>query len=135
MSDTPYTNEEIARLGDSAFPQRGVFCPRCRNFIPSFAAFTPEEEGRLRGSGIKGFTELRRKTGCNTVFAKIWWSHPDGPHQAKVTPPCPYCGEPLFTEKTKQCLHCGWDWHDSAKPVQHPVTKKRPNQSPEPSRL
>lgn len=124
MTGAPYTNEEIASLGDGAFPQRGVHCPRCRNFIPVFAAVPTEEESLLRDSGIKGFEELRRKTGCNTVFAKIWWIHPDGPHEAKVRPPCPYCGKPLFTEKSRQCLQCGWDWHDAGKPVQHPVKKK-----------
>jgi ribosomal protein L37E len=128
MSDTHYTNDEIAELGDSAFPQRGGFCPRCRNFIPSFTAITQKEEARLRTSGLVGIRELRTKTGCNMIFAKIWWSHPSGPHQAKVHPPCPHCGQPLFTEKTKQCLHCGRDWHDPAKPVQHPV-KKKPSQS------
>jgi hypothetical protein len=127
MSDAPYTNEEIAKLGESAFPKRGTHCPRCRNFIPVFAAVPPKEEARLRDSGIRGLSELRRKTGCNAVFAKIWWSHPDGPHAPKITLPCPYCAEPLPTEKSKQCLRCGWDWHDPAKPVQHPV-KNGPNQ-------
>jgi hypothetical protein len=28
--------------------------------------------------------------------------------------PCPYCGAPLRTEKAKQCLKCGMDWHDPA---------------------
>lgn len=125
MTDpTPYTNEEIAALGDSDFPQRGVFCPRCRNFIPSFAALSPDDEAQLRASGAGGLRALRQRTGCNQIFAKIWWIHPAGPHEAKVTPPCPYCGKPLFTEKSRQCLRCGWDWHDAAHPVQHPVKTK-----------
>ena len=28
-------------------------------------------------------------------------------------PPCPKCGEPLRTEKAKQCLKCGADWHET----------------------
>src|SRR3954470_20122483 len=48
MPDAPYTNEELAKLGDDAFPQRGTYCPRCRNFIPSFAAIRAAEEARLR---------------------------------------------------------------------------------------
>ncbi len=134
MSDASYTNDEIAKLDDSAFPQRGTHCTRCRNFIPSFAAISPAEEARLRDSGLVGIRELRARTGCNMVFAKIWWSHPSGPHAAKLTPPCPHCGRPLFTERSRQCLQCGWDWHDPAKPVHHPV-KQKPNKAPEPTTL
>src|SRR5689334_803087 len=119
MPDAPYTNEELARLGEHAMPTRGVYCPRCKNYIPSFAAFDSPAEGRLRSLRISGFEELKARTGCNAIFAKIWFIHPDGPHPAKVKPPCPYCGKPLFTEKSRQCLQCGWDWHDAKRPVQH----------------
>src|SRR3954462_1722985 len=120
MPDAPYTNEELATLGDDAFPQRGTYCPRCRNFIPSFAAISAAEEALLRKPVLAGLRELCTRTGCNSIFAKIWWSHPSGPRQARRTPPCPYCGRPLFSDKTGQCLQCGWDWHDAATPVQHP---------------
>ena len=126
MSETPYTNDELAALGNDAFPKRGTYCPRCRNFIPKFAAIGADEEARLRIDGIAGWKALRVKTGCNMLFAKIWWIHPNGAHAAKVTPPCPYCGEPLFTENSKQCLKCGWDWHDSKHLVKH-VVKSMPN--------
>ena len=62
------------------------------------------------------------------VFAKIWAIHPAGPHKEDIHPPCPYCGVSLFTEETKQCIHCGWDWHDSAHPVRH-EGKKTPNKA------
>jgi len=133
VSDAPYTNDEIAALGDDAFPERGVYCPRCKNYIPSFAVFDAKDEARLRASRIEGFQELKARTGCNAIFAKIWLIHPDGPHPAKATPPCPYCGEPLFTENAKQCLNCGWDWHDAGHPVKH-LAKKMRNQSAEPTR-
>jgi hypothetical protein len=128
----PYTNEELAKLGADAAPQRGVYCPRCKSYIPSFAVFDAKEEARLRASRVSGFTELKERTGCNALFAKIWFIHPDGPHAQKERPPCPYCGTPLFTPKSRQCLHCGWDWHDAAHPVRHAV-KKEPNQAPEPT--
>lgn len=133
MPDVPYTNEEIAKLGDNAFPQRGAYCPRCRNFIPSFSTISPAVEAPLRDPGLVGLRELRARTGCNMVFAKIWWSHPQGPHAAKLALPCPYCGRPLFSQRSKQCLQCGWDWHDSARPVQHPVKKMQQNQVPLPT--
>jgi hypothetical protein len=28
-------------------------------------------------------------------------------------PPCPFCGQPIATDKAKQCLNCGADWHDN----------------------
>ena len=31
---------------------------------------------------------------------------------------CPYCESPLATPKARQCLVCGWDWHDPDNPVQ-----------------
>jgi len=128
MSDAPYTNEELSGLSDRAFPARGIYCPKCRNFIPSFAAISPDKEKALRGSGLASMAEIRKLTGCNLVFAKIWAIHPNGPHPVRVGPPCPYCGRALFSEATRQCIQCGWDWHDPEKPVQH-VVNLRQNKS------
>jgi hypothetical protein len=30
---------------------------------------------------------------------------------------CPYCNSFLASDKAKQCLACGWDWHDPSNPV------------------
>ena len=38
-------------------------------------------------------------------------------HPAK--PPCPYCGAPLPTVRSKQCLKCHYDWHDPDNVVRH----------------
>ena len=122
MNTQGYTNEELSRMVDDAFPERGVYCPKCRNYIPTFTALDSDVERRLSGTGLAGMAELRRLTGCNLIFAKIWAVHPNGPHPAPVRPPCPYCGRPLFSEGTRQCIQCGWDWHDSANPVQHIVS-------------
>jgi hypothetical protein len=116
-----YTNEELSRLNDRAFPERGTYCPKCRNYIPAFAALDADTEERIRDTGLAAMVELRRLTGCNLIFAKIWAIHPKGPHPARLGPPCPYCGRPLFSEGTSQCIQCGWDWHDPANPVQHIV--------------
>jgi hypothetical protein len=132
MSVDAYTNEELSRLSDDV-PIRGVFCPKCGQHIPTFAALTQKEEARLRALDIiSAIREVRSKTGCGLAMAKIWALHPNGPHPKKDGPPCPYCSRPLFTSKTKQCLHCGWDWHDAKHPVQHPV-KPEPNQSLQPT--
>jgi ribosomal protein L37E len=127
MSSTPYTNEELARLQHGDAPDRGAFCPKCGKYIPTFAALTAADEARLRSLDVvSAIRELRGKTGCSLFFAKIWALHPDGPEQKKERPPCPYCGRPLFTTKSKQCVHCGWDWHDPKNPRQ---LKKEPKQA------
>ncbi len=121
MSALAYTNEELSRLDDHAFPERGTYCPKCRNYIPTFAAMDANTEQRLREGRLRSMFEVRRLTGCNLIFAKIWVIHPNGPHPERFGPPCPYCGSRLFSEGTRQCIQCGWDWHDPSNPVQHVV--------------
>jgi hypothetical protein len=117
MPDESYNDEELLGLADDAFPQRGEFCPRCRKFIPSFSDLSTEDIHQLRElPPAQAMRALRQKTNCNIVFAKIWAIHPTGPHAAKIHPPCPYCGTPLFSTGTRQCLKCGWDWHDKDNP-------------------
>jgi len=100
--------------------ERGEFCPKCKNYIPRFLALNEIEVKALRAMRpADAIKELRRKTGCEIVTAKIWVVHPTGPHPARIRPPCPYCGELLFSEKSKQCLKCGWDWHNPEKPIRH----------------
>ncbi len=98
--------------------EQGEFCPRCKNFIPRFRTLDESEEMRLRSlSPVEAIKELRQKTGCGIATAKIWVLHPTGPHAAKIHPPCPYCSAPLFSMDSRQCVKCGWDWHDQAHPV------------------
>ena len=128
MSPDSYSNEEFAGLGPHEKPSKGVFCPRCRNFIPSFSDLGPKGDDALRKLGPHAYTELRKRTGCSAFFAKLWMIHPHGPHEEKKHLPCPYCGAGLPTEKSQQCLSCGWDWHDFERPIRH-VVKKTPNQA------
>lgn len=131
MNDAPYTNDELARLPMHARCARGPLCPKCGCHIPSFAVLTAADEASLRRlDTMSAIREVRAKTGCSVAFAKIWALHPDGPCPRKEGPPCPYCGQPLFTSLSKQCLRCGWDWHDAARPVQH-ILKKAQQKGPD----
>ncbi len=113
--DAPYTREEIDRVGANTLPWRGPYCWKCRNFIPKFAVISPDEAQHLLTlPKIEAFREIRARTGCSLLWAKIWLLHPHGPHPMFPDangPPCPYCGRPLRTAKAQQCLECGADWH------------------------
>ncbi|QDT99912.1 hypothetical protein [Gimesia aquarii] len=111
----PYTRAEIEALGNEK-PLRGVFCPLCNCFIPEFADLSPEEAEELKKHDTLFILKtLRKKTGCNLTWAKIWAQHrhdlPDQP-----TSPCPYCGVPLHPN-AGQCLLCRMDWHNLESPV------------------
>jgi hypothetical protein len=117
-----YTHDELRLLSHCTRPQRGPFCEKCGNHIPEFADVSPSEQLRLRRLAERNVTEamqeLMRLTGCSKGWAKIWVAHPDGPqpkHLHRGTP-CPYCGAPLRTNKARQCMACGMDWHGE-KPV------------------
>lgn len=51
------------------------------------------------------------------VFTTFPSSRPMSSDPAK--PPCPYCGAPLPTVRSKQCLKCHYDWHDPDNVVRH----------------
>jgi len=107
-------------MAQQAKIERGEFCPKCKNYIPLFTSLSAGEIQKLRElSPGAAMRKIRQDTGCDDVTAKIWVVHRDGPHAARVRPPCPYCGVPLFSEKTQQCIKCGWDWHDAMNPVRH----------------
>lgn len=109
MDSVPYTRDELAALPEDAWPQRGVYCQRCSQFIPQFVDVTADDIARLSDAHMGARMKfVRDATGCSPRWAKIWALHRDGGHD---TPPCPECGEPLRTELAKQCLACGADWH------------------------
>jgi len=113
-----YTEEEVIKLGNEP-PVRGILCPRCKSHIPEFTNLTTEDAEAIRqlvrsGRLLEPMQELRRLTGCSLLWAKIWTLHPDGPDTLEdKKAPCPFCGKPLRTERSKQCRHCKRDWHDS----------------------
>ncbi len=120
-----YTNAELCSLPTDAWPTRGPLCEKCHTHVPLFADLTPAQEEAIRHLAeqhkIEAIKELRNLTGCNLRWAKIWVAHPNGPRtkHGETGPPCPYCGEPLRTERAQQCLSCGMDWHDPNNVVRH----------------
>jgi hypothetical protein len=118
MSEEPYTREELLAAGDS-FPERGLFCPRCRTVIPQFKDLSEHDESHIRqmireDRRMMAIAELRDATGCPLRWAKIWVYHEGRPKPLEnETAPCPYCGMPLRTSLAKQCRHCRRDWHDA----------------------
>lgn len=63
------------------------------------------------GFPISAIKRLREETGLGLKGAKVYV---DARIERIVRPtiPCPYCGKDLRTDKAKQCLECGMDWHD-----------------------
>jgi hypothetical protein len=113
----PYTPEELSRSGDG-FPERGVYCSKCRTFIPQFSALSSEDSERLRalaqGDSSMAIAELQRITSCPPRWAKLWVVHGGQPSEPRVEfrgPPCPSCGKSLRTESARQCPHCLATWH------------------------
>ncbi len=109
-NDVPYTREEIDRVGEHVRPWRGPYCRKCRNHIPQFAVISPEDERHLKSLfSTEAFRELRERTGCSLLWAKLWINHLHDPYSGG--PPCPHCGSPMRTAKAQQCFTCGADWH------------------------
>ena len=117
MNETPYSREEMERLPEGEFPKRGEHCEKCNAYIPTFADLTPADVRRIRSLPVpQQIRDVRGITSCPLKWAKIWALHPNGPQPkfGKTGPLCPECGNPLRTEKAKQCIHCGADWHQDA---------------------
>jgi len=114
MADQTYTREELEKFGDG-FPDKGLFCKKCKTFIPQFAELSEQDKRRIKrissSQPILAMKELIFSTGCSITFAKIWLTH-EGKPEVMYDYPCPFCGEQLRTSEAKQCRHCLRDWHD-----------------------
>jgi predicted RNA-binding Zn-ribbon protein involved in translation (DUF1610 family) len=85
-------------------------CQKCNRAVPAFELAEPLKqklEELLKHSPAGAMTRLVQEAGCEPIVAKEWTLH-HLPHEAT---PCPWCGEPLRTERSKQCRFCGKDWH------------------------
>lgn len=114
----PYTWEMLQNLDSKAEPEFGIFCGHCKFFIPIFEQIDGAEEQRIRLlEPIQQMAEVRRITSCPLGWAKTWKLHANGPLSCvRHGGPCPFCGITLFSSETKQCIDCGWDWHDPETP-------------------
>src|SRR6185503_12010729 len=121
MENDAYSRAEVL-AAKAGFPERGPVCDRCRTRIPQFSDLSKRDEERIRqlirdGRAMTAIQELRVATGCSHQWAKIWVTHKGSPRPSdKATAPCPHCGEPLRTSKSRQCRFCRRDWHDPDNP-------------------
>ena len=118
--EAPYSRSECEN-SDGGFPDRGLFCPKCKTRIPQFADLSEHDEFRIRklirdGRGAMAMKELEAATSCHRRWSKIWVTHAGRPTPEYPGKPCPYCDKPLRTSLAKQCPHCLMDWHDPGNP-------------------
>jgi len=114
-SNAPYSRAELLAIDDRQSPDRGDPCPRCGNLIPRFDV-SPEILAHLvsptwEDQALDPMEELRKYTGAPLMFAKIWLIHRGQPQPRYPKLPCRSCGNPLPSERSKQCLLCHSDWH------------------------
>jgi hypothetical protein len=70
-----------------------------------------------QGHTIDAIKRLREATGWGLREALMWVHRALEAGEFRPQPtrtPCPYCGQPLRTEKAKQCFNCGSDWHEAS---------------------
>lgn len=122
MSTKPYSRDELKAAADGRWPDRGERCGRCGVLVPQFADLTVGDRGRIvhliiEGRKMLAQRELMAATDAPPRFAKIWVLHEGCPQPRFPGPSCPYCGEPLASSRTRQCLHCHRDWHGAKEAV------------------
>lgn len=73
------------------------------------------------GDPAAAMLKMAEETGLPMEDCQIWVKHhicSPGP-LPMIPVRCPYCGRMLMTDKAKQCLVCGMDWHDPNNVVRH----------------
>jgi hypothetical protein len=70
---------------------------------------------------IEGRTISRRSRSDRAGFVREEMNSMALEGPAVERKPCPYCDEPLATDKARQCFRCGMDWHDPAHVVRRGV--------------
>ena len=114
-AERPYERKELATALDS-LPPRGVLCPNCGLRVPQFSEVTEAEAARFRlmarQSVVRTIRQFHVQTGAPMSWAKLWVHHASCFCPEEPETPCPFCGEPLRTAKSRQCRHCKRDWHD-----------------------
>jgi hypothetical protein len=117
-SSKPYSLKELQSAGDG-FPDRGLLCPNCNTLVPQFAELSEVAKENLleliqKNEHMLAMAELQLLTSCPERWAKIWVLHsgiPGKPRDRFAGLPCPHCGQPLYSAKSRQCPHCFASWH------------------------
>ena len=65
-----YTREELEKVSNSEFPEKGTFCNKCKTWIPQFEELDEVTESRIKKlineqNQIMAMRELEAKVGCN----------------------------------------------------------------------
>ena len=111
----PYSNQELAELPPDSVVTRGNYCSKCKRYVPLFDAVPPDVAASIReiNSRLIQIKRVVDLTGCPLGWAKLWAFHQNGEsdHPLDYGPPCPHCDKNIRTDRAKQCLHCGADWH------------------------
>ncbi len=114
MEKFGYTKKELKSFGNG-FPDKGLYCKKCKTFIPQFEELNEADERRIKklseNQPILAMQELISSTNCPMRFAKIWVLHRGNP-EIIYNFPCPFCGKSLRSSEAKQCRFCKRDWHD-----------------------
>jgi hypothetical protein len=67
-----------------------------------------------QGQKIAAITRLREVACWDLRKAMTWVDQALAAGEIRMErtgTPCPHCGQPLRTDKAKQCFNCGSDWH------------------------
>ena len=127
--DAPYTRTEMKDLQNS-LPVRGPVCLHCKGHIPQFAELRAVQRfsalAHIRSKRIlEAMATVQNATGCCPLWAKIWAVHHGQPQPRFTGPPCPFCGAPLPSNNSRQCLSCKADWHGTPGPNLEPAPPPR----------